>query len=231
MVQIKYWNRLSSWLTQSERQGELKPSEQNTFQINCIHNVFLWFFFHCVTMSLAQFFLCRFLYLPYFHFCFLLSSSKKGCLAHTSSDRLLEIMHHGRFSRIFLFPPSREKNKRIRMAWEIGSEHCFTGICSCFWIAEVTGGKQYAQRMKEMVWLQYVPNLLGRNFLIVTEVLLNNDSASLYIECVRGSMGNSHMTGAKKAKVKKITDLWPGRKPFCGLWPRCVAHERFIIYF
>lgn len=146
------------------------------FLLNSFSIVWLYFT-HSASL---QHFLC----LSGFPLCSLLSSCGKGCLAHISINQRLEIMHHGSFSRIFLFLPSREKNKRVRMAWGTGSECCFTGICSCFWIAEVTGGEQCAQGLKEIVWLQSVPSHLGRNFLIVTEVLLNRDFASLCGECV-----------------------------------------------
>lgn len=186
----------------------------------------------CNFISLTQTFLHHFSYLLFFHFRSLLSFNKKGCLAHTSINRLLEIMHHGRFSRIFLFPPSREKNKGVRMAWGIGSEHCFTGICSCFWVAEVTGGKQCAQGLKEIVWLQSVPSHLGRNFLIVTEVATQQRfSFSLQRVCVGEEAWGIHIWLEQRRQRQKLTDLWSGHKPFSGLWPRCVPRERFNIYF
>lgn len=62
------------------------------------------------------------------------------------------------FVFVFLFPLSREKNKRD---W-------FRTLFSChlklFLGVEVTGEKQCAQGLKEMAWLPSVPSHPGRNF-------------------------------------------------------------------
>lgn len=168
-----------------------------------------------------------------FCFCSALSSSKEGCLAGASISRHLEIMHHGSFARIFLFLPSREKNKRVRMAWGVGSDCCFIGICSCFWIAGVTGGKQCVQGLKEMVWLQSVPCHLGRNFSLIERWLLHKDSASFHRSERQGrSMWQEQRRQRQKKKNPKRLNLGQGTKHFLsGLWLRGTAQERLTIYF
>ena len=95
-------------------------------------------------------------------------------------------------------------------------------LLQLFLDCRVTGAKQCAQGLKEMVWLQSVPSHLGKNFSLLARLVLNRDLL-LSTECVLGERhGNVTCNGSKEGKRKKkiiiiITELWSGHKPFT-LW-------------
>lgn len=142
-------------------------------------------------ISLTQIFLHHFfLFLPFFHFCSLLSSSKTSCLAHTSINRGLEIMHRGSFSRIFPFPPSREKKQKDKDGFRNWIPMLFYWNLQLFLHCRSHGRETMRSRIEGNGLAPMCPKSSGEEFFHCYRGALHKDFPSLHRECV--CVGEKH---------------------------------------